>query len=86
MPLVAFYFDGRFLTAARFRTSVGDMSIRLGRGCSWAMCVERRLVGTRSPQNLQRALPGEMWTRCIPNSMRGSRSHVKRKREAEAPV
>jgi len=60
------------LTAARFRTSVGDMSIRRGRGCSWAMCMERRLVATRSPQNLQRALPGEMWTRCIPNSMSGS--------------
>jgi hypothetical protein len=45
------------------------------------MCVERRLVGTRSPQNLQRALPGEMWTRCIPNSMSGSGSHVKRQRE-----
>lgn len=29
------------------------------------MCVERRLVATRFPQNLQRALPGEMWTRCI---------------------
>ena len=28
------------------------------------MCVERRLVATRSPQNLQRAFPGEMWTRC----------------------
>ena len=71
-PLVASYFAGRFLTAARFRTSVGDMSIRRGRGCSWAMCMERRLVATRSPQNLQRALPGEMWTRCIPNSMSGS--------------
>jgi hypothetical protein len=31
-----------------------------------------RLVATRSPQNLQRALPGEMWTRCITNSMSGS--------------
>ena len=71
-PLVASYFDGRFLTAVFFGTSVGDMSIRPGRGCSWAMCVERRLVATRSPQNRQRALPGEMWTRCIPNSMSGS--------------
>jgi len=40
------------------------MSIRPGRGCSLAMCVERRLVATRSPQNLQRAFPGEMWMRC----------------------
>jgi hypothetical protein len=30
-----------------------------------AIWVERRFVETCSPQNLQRALPGEMWTRCI---------------------
>jgi len=79
-PRVASYFDGGFLTA-RFRTSVGEMSTRLGRGCSCAMCVDRRLVATCFPQNLQRALPGEMWTRCIPNRMSGSCSHVKRKQE-----
>jgi hypothetical protein len=65
VPQRACYFDGRFLAPARFRTSVGDMSIGPGRGCSLAMCVERRFVETCSPQNLQRALPGEMWTRCI---------------------
>jgi hypothetical protein len=27
--------------------------------------VERRFVGICWPQNLQRALPGEMWMRCI---------------------
>jgi hypothetical protein len=63
----ACYLDGRFLAPARFRTSVGDMSIGLGRGWSLAMCVESRFVETCSPQNLQRALPGEMWTRCIHN-------------------
>src|SRR5207247_8062946 len=52
------------------RTSLGDMSIRPGRGCCLAMCVERRLVETCSPQNLQRAFPAEMWTRCIHSSMR----------------
>jgi hypothetical protein len=85
-PLVASYFDDRFLTDASFRTSVGDMSIRLGRGCSWAMCVERRLVATRSPQNRQRALPGEMWTRCIPNSMSGSLFARQEQAGAQAPV
>jgi hypothetical protein len=30
-----------------------------------AMCVERRFVEICWPQNLQSALPGEMWTRCI---------------------
>ena len=45
------------------------------------MCVERRFVETCSPQNLQRALPGEMWTRCITISMSGCRLHVKRERE-----
>ena len=44
------------------------------------MCVERLLVATRSPQNLQRALPGEMWTCRIPQSMSGSTPHVKRDR------
>jgi hypothetical protein len=66
------YFDDRFLAAGRLRTSVGDMSIWPGRGCSRAMCVDRRLVATCSPQNLQRALPGEIWTRCITHRMRGS--------------
>jgi hypothetical protein len=42
------------------------------------MCVERRLVATCSPQNRQRALPGEMWTRCTANSMSGSPPLVKR--------
>jgi hypothetical protein len=59
------YFDGRFLAVPRVRTSVGDMSIGPGRGCVLAMCAERRFVWTCSPQNLHRALPGEMWTRCI---------------------
>ena len=59
------YFDRGRTAATRFRTSVGDTSIGRGRGCALAMCVERRLVETCSPQNLQRALPGEMWTRCI---------------------
>ena len=84
--LVASYFGGRYLTAAPLRTSVGDMSIRLGRGCSWAMCVERRLVATRSPQNLQRALPGEMWTRCIPISMSGSLFARQAQTGAHAPA
>ena len=65
MPQRACYFAGRFLLAARFCTSVGAMSIGPGRGCFLAMCVERLFVGTCSPQNLQRAVPGEMWTRCI---------------------
>ena len=59
LPQRACYFDGRFLSPARFR-SVGDMSIGPGRGCSLAMCVERRFVEICWPQNLQRALPGEM--------------------------
>ena len=67
----ACYFDVFIRGPVRFRTSVGDMSVRRGRGCSLAMCVERRLVGICSPQNLQRALPAEMWTRCINTSMRG---------------
>jgi len=45
------------------------------------MCVDRRFVKTCLPQNLQRALPGEMWIRCIITSMSGSRLHVKRERE-----
>ena len=43
-----------------------------------AMCVERRLVATRSPQNLQRAMPGEMWSAALTNSMSGSLPLVKR--------
>lgn len=53
-----------FLAPVRFR-SVGDMSVGPGRGCSLAMWVERRFVGICWPQNLQRALPGEMRMRCI---------------------
>lgn len=50
------------------------------------MCVERRLVATCSPQNLQRALPGEMWTRCIPNSLSGSLFARQGQAGAQAPV
>lgn len=65
------YFDGVFNAAARFCTSVGDRSIGPGRGCALAMCVERRFVATCAPQNLQRALPGEMWTRCMHHKHEG---------------
>ena len=41
------------------------------------------MVATRFPQNLQRAFPGEMWTRCMTNSMRGSLPNVKRERDAD---
>ncbi len=51
--------------------------LRLGRACLRAMCVDRLLVETCSPQNLQRALPGEMKTRCIPASMSGTAVDVK---------
>ena len=31
------------------------------------MWVERRFIETCSPQNLQRAFPGDIWTLCIPH-------------------
>ena len=54
------YREDPFLVPSGFRTSVGDMFGRAGRGCSLAMCVERRFVGTCSPQNLHNALPAEI--------------------------
>ena len=48
------------------------------------MCVERRLVATCSPQNRQRALPGEMWMRCTSDSMSGSPPLVKREADVES--
>jgi len=56
---IDYYFGGIFLALGRFR-SVGDMSVGPGRGCTLLMCAERLFVDTCSPQNLQRALPGEM--------------------------
>ena len=49
------------------------------------MCVERRLVGICWPQNLQSALPGEMWTVAFTTSMSGCRPHVKRERQLRCP-
>ena len=38
-----------------------------------AMWVESLFIEICSPQNRQRAVPGEMWTRCIFFSMHGAR-------------
>jgi hypothetical protein len=49
----------RGATGFGFFTSVGEVSTGPGRGCFFAMWVEREYIGTCSPQNRQRAFPGE---------------------------